>query len=215
MLSLNTEDQPLLYNSFVDYLQLDPSIDLRQRGADGVQADLSIRGASFGQFLVLLNGLRINDAQTGHHNMDIPLPFEAISRIEVLHGAGSTLYGADALGGAVNFITARPRAIEIRARIGFGNFGFNQQRIAFCGEYFLPVFWAVCCAAARSPIFCLLTTSSRPPSRVCFAATTNAPGAVANVVEFRSGLVRKWAILFSNGSVGTLPFCHGEKSFTE
>ena len=89
MLSLNTEDQPLLYNSFVDYLQLDPSIDLRQRGADGVQADLSIRGASFGQFLVLLNGLRINDPQTGHHNMDIPLPFEAISRIEVLHGAGS------------------------------------------------------------------------------------------------------------------------------
>jgi outer membrane cobalamin receptor len=133
VLSLNTEDEPLLFNSFVDYLQLDPSIDLRQRGADGVQADLSIRGASFGQSLVLLNGLRINDAQTGHHNMDIPLPLEAISRIEVLHGAGSTLYGADAMGGAVNFITATPRATEIRARIGFGNFGLNQQRIV--GSY--------------------------------------------------------------------------------
>lgn len=133
VLSFDTQDEPLLYNSFVDYLQLDPSIDLRQRGADGVQADLSIRGASFGQSLVLLNGPRINDAQTGHHNMDIPLPLEAISRIEVLHGAGSTLYGADAVGGAVNFITARPRATEIRARIGFGNIGFNQQRIT--GSY--------------------------------------------------------------------------------
>jgi len=130
VLSLDSEEQPLLYNSFVDYLHLDPSVDLKQRGTDGVQADLSIRGASFGQSLVLLNGLRINDAQTGHHNMDIPIPLEAIARIEVLHGAGSTLYGADAVGGAVNFITASPRATEVRTRIGFGNFGFNQQRVS-------------------------------------------------------------------------------------
>ena len=133
VLSLDTQDQPLLYNSFVDYLHLDPSVDLRQRESDGVQADLSIRGASFGQSLVLLNGLRINDAQTAHHNMDIPIPLEAISRIEVLHGAGSTLYGADAVGGAVNFLTGSPRATEIRTRIGFGNFGFNQQRVV--GSY--------------------------------------------------------------------------------
>jgi outer membrane cobalamin receptor len=133
VVSLDTEGEPLLYNSFVDYLHLDPSVDLRQRGADGVQADLSIRGASFGQSLVLLNGLRINDAQTGHHNMDIPIPFEAVSRIEVLHGAGSTLYGADAVGGAVNFITVPPTGTEVRARIGFGNFGFNQQRVV--GSY--------------------------------------------------------------------------------
>src|SRR5882724_603877 len=133
VLSLDTQDQPLLYNSFVDYLHLDPSVDLKQRGADGVQADLSIRGASFGQSLVLLNGLRVNDPQSGHHNMDIPVPLEAISRIEVLHGAGSTLYGADAVGGAVNFLTGPPRATEIRARIGFGTFGFNQQRVV--GSY--------------------------------------------------------------------------------
>ena len=129
VVSFDTEEKALLYNSWVDYLHLDPSVDLKQRGADGVQADLSIRGASFGQSLVLLNGLRVNDPQSGHHNMDIPVPLEAISRIEVLHGAGSTLYGVDAVGGAVNFLTARPRATEIRGRIGFGNFGFNQQRI--------------------------------------------------------------------------------------
>src|SRR4029077_6722779 len=129
VVSFDTEENPLLYHSWVDYLRLDPSVDLEQRGAAGVQADLSVRGASFEQSLVLLNGLRVNDAQSGHHNMDIPLPLEAVSRIEVLHGAGSTLYGADAVGGAVNFLTARPRTTELRERIGFGNFGFNEQRI--------------------------------------------------------------------------------------
>lgn len=124
---MDTAEQPLLYNSVVDYLQLDSSIDMEQRAPQGVQADLSIRGSSFEQSLVLLNGLRINDAQTGHHDMDLPLPLESIARIEVLHGSGSTLYGADAMGGAVNFITSSPAATEIRARIGFGNDGFNQQ----------------------------------------------------------------------------------------
>ena len=133
VVSLDAQDPPLLHNSFVDYLGMDPSVDLQQRGADGVQADLSIRGATFEQSLVLLNGLRINDAQTGHHDMDIPIPLEAVSRIEVLHGSGSTLYGADAVGGAVNFITASPSRTEIRTRIGFGNFGFNQQRVV--GSY--------------------------------------------------------------------------------
>ena len=128
VLSFNTREHDLLYNSFADYLQLDPSIDLRQRATDGVQADLSIRGSSFGQSLVLLNGLRINDAQSGHHNLDLPVPLEALSRIEVLHGAGSTLYGTDAMGGAVNFITAPPPRTEFRMRLGLGNFGFNQER---------------------------------------------------------------------------------------
>jgi outer membrane cobalamin receptor len=133
VLSLNTREHDLLYNSFADYLQLDPSIDLRQRGTDGVQADLSIRGSSFGQSLVLLNGLRINDAQSGHHNLDIPVPLETVSRIEVLHGAGSTLYGTDAMGGAVNFITTPPPRTELRGRLGLGNFGFNQERVT--GSY--------------------------------------------------------------------------------
>lgn len=127
VVSFDTQDQPLLFDSLVDYLRLDPSVDLEQRAASGVQSDLSIRGASFEQSLVLLNGLRINDAQSGHHDMDIPVLLEAVSRIEILHGAGSTLYGADALGGAVNFITARPNKTEVRVRIGVGNFGTNQQ----------------------------------------------------------------------------------------
>ena len=127
--SLPVREQSLLFGSMVDFLRVDPSLDLRQRGPWGIQGDLSIRGATFGQSLVLLDGLRINDAQSAHHNLDIPLPLESISRIEVLRGAGSTFYGADAMGGAVNFITGPPEASELRLRTGIGNFGFNQQHI--------------------------------------------------------------------------------------
>ncbi|MGA2990551.1 MAG: TonB-dependent receptor, partial [Candidatus Korobacteraceae bacterium] len=115
------------YSSLVDALRSDPALDLQQRGPGGVQADLSIRGSSFGQTLVLVNGLRMNDAQTGHHNLDLPLPLPSVERIEVLHGSGSTMYGSDAMGGVVNFITAPPLATELRLGSAAGNFGINQQ----------------------------------------------------------------------------------------
>jgi iron complex outermembrane receptor protein len=129
VVSLDVQQQPLLHDSLIDALRADASVDLEERAPAGVQADLAIRGATFEQSLVLVNGLRMNDAQTGHHNMDLPIPLEAVSRIEVLHGAGSTLYGADAMGGAVNFITAPPVATEVRMKIGFGNVGFNQEHV--------------------------------------------------------------------------------------
>lgn len=125
----DTRSTPLLFNSNIDYLKLDPEIDLQQRAPNGVQADLTIDGSTFAETLVLLNGLRLNDAQTAHHNMDIPIPLEAISRIEVLHGAGSTLYGSDAMGGAVNFITDPASSTELRIRAGGGNQGFNQEHV--------------------------------------------------------------------------------------
>ncbi|HWR16859.1 MAG TPA: TonB-dependent receptor [Terriglobales bacterium] len=114
-----------LYGSWADGVRLDPSVDLRQR-APGTQADLSIRGSSFGQTLVLVDGLRVNDAQSGHHNLDLPLPFASLDRIEILHGSGSTMYGSDAVGGAVNFITAAPRR-EVVLGTAAGNFGVNEQ----------------------------------------------------------------------------------------
>src|ERR1700730_5665894 len=86
--------QLLITNTIVDFLRLDPSLDLQQRGPNGMQADISIRGAGYGQTLVLLNGQRLNDAQSSHHNLDIPVPIDSISRIEILRGAGSTLYGS-------------------------------------------------------------------------------------------------------------------------
>ena len=124
---IDTRENSLLYDHWVDYFHSDPSIDLRQRGPDDVQADLSIRGSTFGQTLVLLNGLRLNDVQSAHHNMDQPLPTPSIERIEVLRGAGSSFYGSDAIGGSVNFITGPPTYSELRAGSAVGNFGINQQ----------------------------------------------------------------------------------------
>lgn len=100
---LETSYQPLLFNSVSDYLRLDSSLNVQARAGNGVQTDLSIRGTTFEQTLVLVNGFRLNDPESGHLNLDIPLPLEAISRIDVLHGSGSTFYGSDAIGGAVSY----------------------------------------------------------------------------------------------------------------
>jgi len=127
--TIQVGQSPAGYRNWVDVLEQDPSLDVQQR-APGTSTDLSIRGATFGETLILVNGLRLNDVQTGHNNLDIPFPFESVQRVEVLKGAGSTLYGSDAMGGAVNFITAVPDRSEIRLGAGIGNFGTNQQNAA-------------------------------------------------------------------------------------
>jgi outer membrane cobalamin receptor len=88
-------------------LRLASSVDVRARGIRGVQTDFAVRGANFGQILVLIDGVRLNDAQSGHHNGDIPVALDDVERIEILHGPGSALFGADAFGGTVNVITRR------------------------------------------------------------------------------------------------------------
>jgi outer membrane cobalamin receptor len=124
---LEPGQQGELYNNWVDLLDLAPSVDLRQRAPNDIQGDLSIRGSSFGETLVLLNGLRMDDPQSGHHDMDLPLPTTTLERIEVLRGAGSAMYGSDAMAGTVNVITRRPEASDVRVGAGVGNFGVNQQ----------------------------------------------------------------------------------------
>lgn len=120
----------LLFGSLSDAFGLDSSVYVRSRGANGIQADFSIRGGSSGQTLLLLNGLRLNDVQSSHYNSDFPVPLDAIDHIEILRGSGSTLYGSDAVTGVINIIT-RPTAsddpIEVRLRGGIGNFGTNEQ----------------------------------------------------------------------------------------
>jgi iron complex outermembrane receptor protein len=105
-----------------DALRLVSSVSVRSRGAWGVQTDFAIRGATFGQTLVLVDGIRLNDAQTGHHNGDIPVPLEEIERVEVLLGPGSALFGADAFGGTINIITRRGVG-TMQAQVRAGSFG--------------------------------------------------------------------------------------------
>ena len=127
---LPARSQSLVLGSLVDLLRLDPTVDLQERAPDGVQTDVSIRGATFGQTLVLLNGQRLNDPQSGHHNMDIPVPVDAVQRIEVLKGSGSTMYGSDAVGGVINVITEPPGGEELRLRTAIGNQGINEQSVS-------------------------------------------------------------------------------------
>lgn len=127
MRSIDLSDLRLVSNSFTDLLRLDSSVDLRQRSVNGLQADISIRGGTFGQTLILLDGLRMNDVQSGHHNLNLPAPLESVGQVEILKGSGSTLYGSDAVGGVVNFITRTPEMSEMRLRAAAGNFGVNQQ----------------------------------------------------------------------------------------
>jgi iron complex outermembrane receptor protein len=126
---LPVEDKMLLLESPQELLRQDASVYLEERGAGGGQADLVLRGGTFEQALVLLNGFRINDSQTAHHNLDLPIPLDAMDSIQVLHGAGSTLHGADALSGVADFLTAAPSATSLRLRAGQGSYASNEESL--------------------------------------------------------------------------------------
>jgi vitamin B12 transporter len=130
---MDAQQHPLAYQDIEDYLRTDASVDIQQRAPAGVMSDISVRGASFEQTLVLLNGLRMNDVETSHFNLDLPLPLAALGSVNVLHGAGSTLYGSDAIGGVVDFMTWEPDADTLRLRAGAGSFGENEQ--GFLGAF--------------------------------------------------------------------------------
>ena len=90
-----------------DLLTTLPGLDIRSRGASGAQADVSMRGGTFDQVMIMLNGVSVSDAQTGHYAMNIPIPLSAIERIEVLEGAAASLVGGNAFCGAINIVTRR------------------------------------------------------------------------------------------------------------
>lgn len=89
-------------------LQAVPGVIVGQRQQYGVQGDLTIRGSTFDQVLVLIDGVAAGDPQTGHHLLDLPLDFADVARLEVLPGYGSTLYGSGAFGGTLNVVTREP-----------------------------------------------------------------------------------------------------------
>jgi iron complex outermembrane receptor protein len=94
--------------SAAELLQTVPGVVVSQRSQYGVQSDLTLRGSTFDQVQILLNGFDAGDPQTGHHALDLPVTRRDISRLEVLPGHGSSLYGAGAFGGTVNVVTRRP-----------------------------------------------------------------------------------------------------------
>ena len=88
-----------------DLLQEITGIDVRRRGVGGVQGDLYIRGGGFDQTLLLVDGMKMDDAQTGHHTLNMILPLYLIERIEVIKGPAARIFGQNAFNGAINIVT--------------------------------------------------------------------------------------------------------------
>ncbi|WP_426048894.1 TonB-dependent receptor plug domain-containing protein [Chryseobacterium sp. NFX27] len=118
--------------SIDEVLQQVPGMDIRRRGANGVQSDIGFRGSSFEQVLLLLNGIRMNDSQTGHNSMNIPVDMDDVERIEIIKGPAARRFGQNAYAGVINIITKTTpgKRVKISAEGGdyetYG-FGFNAQ----------------------------------------------------------------------------------------
>lgn len=108
--------------SVAEMLHFVSGVDVRTRGANGVQADVGIRGGTFDQTLILVNGIKMSDPQTGHHSMNLPLDLGNIDRIEVLKGPGARTFGQNAFSGAVNIVTAKPKTSFLTVGAQGGDF---------------------------------------------------------------------------------------------
>lgn len=96
-------------------------VDIRQRGPWGAQSDVSIDGSNSDQVLLLIDGVKVSDPQTGHNMLNIPIPIAAIDHIEVLRGPAARIYGVNALAGAINIITSNPKENKVYAQAYVGS----------------------------------------------------------------------------------------------
>lgn len=110
-------------NNVADLLQQFAGVDVRRRGTAGSQADLYIRGGSFDQTLLLIDGIKMDDAQTGHHTMNAALPLEVIERIEIIKGPAARVFGQNAFTGAINIVTKKDLKNSVSVKTEIGSFG--------------------------------------------------------------------------------------------
>lgn len=103
--------------------------DVQTRGAYGVKSDISLNASTFQQVLILVNGVRVKDSQTAHHDLDLFFTVDDIERIEVIPAARSSVYGPDGSGGAVNFILKKPSHEKNSISASGGNHDTYEQKI--------------------------------------------------------------------------------------
>lgn len=113
-----------------EVLRANTLVDVRQRGPFDVQTDLSIRGGTFDQTLVLVDGIPMTDPQTGHHMMDLPLLADDLERVEVLYGGASRTFGGGAFSGAVNLISRAPQGTRGKVMLEGGEYGSYRMRFS-------------------------------------------------------------------------------------
>ena len=122
--------QKLPVQTLDELLRYIPGIEIQARGPKGSQSDIVLRGGTFQQVLVILDGMRLNDPNTGHFSSYIPIAPSEIERIEVLKGASSAIHGADAVGGVINIITKSfsvkeaEHRLQTNASVAAGEYGY-------------------------------------------------------------------------------------------
>jgi len=118
----------LAVHSVDELLRYVPGIEVQTRGPFGSQSDIVIRGGTFQQVLVVLDGLRLNDPNSGHFTSYIPIAPEEIDRIEIVKGASAAIYGSEAVGGVIHIISKSFAAKNNEAKK-------NLNLVATGGEY--------------------------------------------------------------------------------
>ncbi|MCT4587082.1 MAG: TonB-dependent receptor [Carboxylicivirga sp.] len=117
------EIEALPVYSVQDLLKYAMNVDVRQRGPLGIQADVSIRGGSFDQVMILFNGVNVTDPQTGHLSLNLPVDMQSIERVEILEGPGARVYGPGAFSGAINFVTGTKNTDKLSISVLGGEHG--------------------------------------------------------------------------------------------
>ena len=100
-----------------------------------MQADLYIRGGTFDQTLLLIDGFKVEDAQTGHHTMNMAIPMDVVERIEIIKGAASRIYGQNAFNGAINIVTKNVTGDQRSRKIEAGSFEQRNASLTIEQEY--------------------------------------------------------------------------------
>jgi vitamin B12 transporter len=122
-------------HSVDELLRYLPGIEVQQRGPQGSQSDIVIRGGTFQQVLVVIDGVKLNDPLTGHFNSYIPIHPAEIERIEILKGAASAIYGSEAVGGVINVITKTFAEKIIKKKNGKANITVGQNKLVNGGAH--------------------------------------------------------------------------------
>jgi len=115
--------------SLDELLKIHGGVDVRSRGAMGVQSDINLRGGTFDQGLIMLDGISVNDPQTGHHNLNQPIDMDDIEKIEIFEGPGARWFGANSFSGGINIISSKPKNKQLTLSLSGGQYGYFSGKM--------------------------------------------------------------------------------------